>query len=160
MNENQKTEGNGQETDEQINDSTAQSETENTAQSENENNAQSETENTAKNGGLGKFCDADSLLSAYNALQAKFTQKCQELSKLKSGGDLPQQLDEEFIQQKILTNKDITDRVIGQYLRQLSGGRAPVTISGSYGLAPYMPPKKPKTLAEAAVMAQKLMENI
>ena len=134
----------------------------------NENNAENNAENVAESGGqntdqnahsgLGKFSDAQSLLNAYNALQTEFTKKCQELSALKSG-EPPKQFDEEFIQ-RILGNKDITDRVIGEYLRQLSGGRAPVTISGSYGAIPYMPPKKPRTLAEAASMAQKLMENI
>jgi hypothetical protein len=129
-----------------------------------ENNAENNAENAIGNAaestqsGLGKFSDAQSLLNAYNALQTEFTKKCQELSALKSG-EPPKQFDEEFIQ-RILGNKDITDRVIGEYLRQLSGGRAPVTISGSYGAIPYMPPKKPRTLAEAASMAQKLMENI
>ena len=33
-------------------------------------------------GSLGKFKDADSLLSAYNCLQAEFTKKCQKLSEL------------------------------------------------------------------------------
>ena len=34
------------------------------------------------NGSLGKFKDAESLLSAYNNLQAEFTRKCQKLSQL------------------------------------------------------------------------------
>lgn len=35
-------------------------------------------------GSLGKFKDAESLLKAYNNLQAEFTKKCQSLSKLKN----------------------------------------------------------------------------
>lgn len=34
------------------------------------------------NGSLGKFKDTESLLSAYNSLQAEFTRKCQTLNKL------------------------------------------------------------------------------
>lgn len=34
---------------------------------------------------LGKFKDADSLLSAYNNLQAEFTKKCQKLSEIEKG---------------------------------------------------------------------------
>ena len=34
------------------------------------------------NGSLGKFKDAESLLNAYNNLQAEFTRKCQKLSEL------------------------------------------------------------------------------
>lgn len=36
----------------------------------------------SSNGSLGKFKDAESLLSAYNNLQAEFTRKCQSLSQL------------------------------------------------------------------------------
>ncbi len=35
-------------------------------------------------GSLGKFKDAESLLNAYNNLQAEFTKKCQSLSEIKS----------------------------------------------------------------------------
>ena len=35
-----------------------------------------------KAGSHGKFKDADTLLSAYNSLQAEFTRKCQRLSAL------------------------------------------------------------------------------
>lgn len=56
-----------------------------------ENNVQSEiVENIGEgttclnpsNGSLGKFKDAQSLLSAYNSLQAEFTRKCQKLNEL------------------------------------------------------------------------------
>lgn len=36
------------------------------------------------NGSLGKFKDTESLLKAYNCLQAEFTKKCQALSELKA----------------------------------------------------------------------------
>ncbi len=43
-----------------------------------------EVDEKALEGSLGKFKDAESLLKAYNNLQAEFTKKCQSLSKLKS----------------------------------------------------------------------------
>lgn len=57
-----------------------------------ENNVQSEIvkneeegttcENDSESGSLGKFKDTDSLLNAYNNLQAEFTRKCQKLSEV------------------------------------------------------------------------------
>ncbi len=43
-----------------------------------------EVDERALEGSLGKFKDTESLLKAYNSLQAEFTKKCQSLSKLKS----------------------------------------------------------------------------
>ena len=40
------------------------------------------TSTSSPDGSLGKFKDAQSLLSAYNTLQAEFTKKCQKLSAL------------------------------------------------------------------------------
>ena len=43
-----------------------------------------EVDNDRFDGSLGKFKDAQSLLTAYNNLQAEFTKKCQALSQLKT----------------------------------------------------------------------------
>jgi len=53
-------------------------------------------------GSLGKFKDADSLLDAYNNLQAEFTRKCQKLS------EITKQLEEEkSLKQQELKQEDI-----------------------------------------------------
>ncbi len=46
-------------------------------------NVEKVVDNVELNGSLGKFKDAQSLLTAYNNLQAEFTKKCQALSELK-----------------------------------------------------------------------------
>lgn len=49
------------------------------------------TSDTETDGSLGKFKDAQSLLSAYNSLQAEFTKKCQKLSEVSKMLDEAQQ---------------------------------------------------------------------
>lgn len=46
-------------------------------------NVEKVVDNVELNGSLGKFKDAQSLLTAYNNLQAEFTKKCQALSEMK-----------------------------------------------------------------------------
>lgn len=45
-------------------------------------NTEDKVEIESENGSLGKFKDADTLLNAYNSLQAEFTRKCQRLKQL------------------------------------------------------------------------------
>lgn len=47
-------------------------------------NVEKTVDNVESDGSLGKFKDAQSLLTAYNNLQAEFTKKCQALSELKA----------------------------------------------------------------------------
>ena len=49
----------------------------------NENDCEEKRDDSSSPGSLGKFKDTESLLKAYNNLQAEFTKKCQSLSKLK-----------------------------------------------------------------------------
>lgn len=135
------------------------------------------TEKTKKNENgsvsLGKFCNAEALLKAYESLEGEFTKKCQKLSDLenkmlgiskeeneKSPPVPPVDLtDRVFIEKQILTNKVIVDRVISEYLRQISLNFAPKTISGINGQMPMTPPYKPKTISEAGHMAQMILQS-
>ena len=71
-----------------------------------------ETQNTENTLNLGKFKDVESLLSAYNNLQAEFTKKCQKLSELTKSCDnnataLPQQdMWQEKVNNFIATNQE------------------------------------------------------
>lgn len=60
-----------------------QNQTENEAQDMQAQTVENKVENGQEDGSLGKFKDAQSLLAAYNSLQAEFTKKCQSLSQLK-----------------------------------------------------------------------------
>lgn len=56
-------------------------------------NIEKEVDNVELNGSLGKFKDAQSLLTAYNNLQAEFTKKCQSLSELRSKNEENKQVE-------------------------------------------------------------------
>jgi hypothetical protein len=63
-------------------------------------------------GSLGKFKDAESLLAAYNNLQAEFTKKCQALAQLKKENET-KQIDNNLSESKlpIYEREDWTDKV-------------------------------------------------
>lgn len=65
--------------------------------------------------------------------------------------------DPDFIDREILTNSDITSRIIAAYLASLSGSESVSTLgrTGSMFLSPV---KKPKSLAEARALAEKLLK--
>lgn len=63
---------------------TQEQQTESIGIDESTQNVEKVVDNVELDGSLGKFKDAQSLLTAYNNLQAEFTKKCQSLSELKS----------------------------------------------------------------------------
>lgn len=77
---------------------------------------------TTTDGSLGKFKDAESLLSAYNNLQAEFTRKCQKLSEvtklLSDKEQLPNEEDETPI-----FNKENWNESVSSFLKQNSKAR-------------------------------------
>lgn len=131
-------------------------------------------ENSGEKGSLnryGKFKDADSLKKAYESLEAEFTKKCQKLSLLQSqstngkDNDKPEPpqfdySDNAFIEKNILTNKAIVDRVIFEYLKELTKTNSPKTLNQTTGVTPLSNIKKPKTIAEAGMMAEKMIKGI
>lgn len=60
-----------------------QNQTEQVEQDESAQKIENKVDNGQTDGSLGKFKDTQSLLNAYNNLQAEFTKKCQQLSQLK-----------------------------------------------------------------------------
>ena len=72
------------------------------------------TPSSESNGSLGKFKDAESLLNAYNNLQAEFTRKCQKLSELEKMQQSQTQAQTEQTQvqsQPIYSNENWHDKV-------------------------------------------------
>lgn len=135
-----------------------------------------EPQNEGQNGGegeavsLGKFKDIHSLLKAYDCLQSEFTRKCQRLAELeKRIGSAdnepspapPERLleDSEFVERYVLSNREIADRVLENYLRELIKSQAPATSSFARGMMPVAPPAKPKSIYEAGKLAEKMFKN-
>ena len=84
----------------------------------NENLSENSENNNSIN--LGKFKDVESLLSAYNNLQAEFTKKCQKLSELTKSCDnnaqaLPQQQWQEKVNNFLATHEEAK-----QYSKEIS----------------------------------------
>ena len=66
--------------------------------------------------------------------------------------------DNEFLQKYIFANPNVTNQILQRYLLTLSQNDLPATINGSGGAMSLTPPKRPKTIKEASVLAQKLFK--
>ena len=67
--------------------------------------------------------------------------------------------DEAFLEEHVYRNDKIRDRVIRDYLEGLSGlAGAPKTLPHG-GAAAIIPPSKPRTVAEAGAMAEKMIRS-
>lgn len=112
-------------------------------------------ENVAENleqGSLGKFKDAQTLLEAYNNLQAEFTRKCQKLNQLQTEVEKQSELGNN------IDEKQKND-IVETYLKQLQQGNAPKVISSFVGSGITLEaPPKPTTLDEAKDIVAKLFD--
>ena len=111
---------------------------------------------------FGKFKDAESLLGAYNALEAEFTRRSQRLRELEGrlasdkakapeqgGGEQKEKSDEKAQAQIVQKPKD--DFSNGEKVVEIP----PVPVKVMGGGAPVaMPPRRPKTIAEAGELAR------
>ena len=66
--------------------------------------------------------------------------------------------DKDFLEKYIFANPDVTNQILQRYLLSLSQNDLPATINGSGGAMSLTPPKRPKTIKEASVLAQKLFK--
>ena len=167
---------------------------------------------------IGKFKDAESLLKAYNSLEAEFTKKSQRLKALESESvkrqeetsrqaDIERRVDEfvnkfdfvkpfssalketlttdnearledtamhiisnnykraedyvndsEFLNNYIYSNKDIKDRIVRDYLSQITQ-TSPIKTNSSAGTIPLTPPTVPTTIAEAGKLARNIIKQ-
>lgn len=108
----------------------------------------------SSNGSIGKFKDTESLLVAYNNLQAEFTRKCQKLSELENVK--PTQTQEELLKNDrtlaefVSSNQELKDALLKSYLEELQRNQSPKVISSLAGSGiPLKTPPKPKSLEEA-----------
>ena len=73
---------------------------------------------------------------------------------------LPDQLvsDKEFLEKHVFANPDVTNQVLQRYFSTLLQNDLPHTINGRSGAMSLTPPKRPQTIKEASVLAQKLFK--
>ena len=113
---------------------------------------------------LGKFKDVNSLLSAYNSLQAEFTKRCQRIKELESEkpvDKVEQSTPPETNAQKetISTTQEDKEQVLKDYLKELLGAKQKAIILDKAGLGIKTPTAKPKTFAEAGLLAKDLLNQ-
>ena len=117
---------------------------------------------------FGKFKDAKSLLNAYNALEAEFTRRSQRLRELEGrlqedkakapeegGGEHIERSDTGKNEQSVQNPK--TDFSSGN--GQVESVPIPVKVMGG-GAPVAMPPRRPKTIAEAGELARNFFSKI
>ena len=109
-------------------------------------------------GSIGKFKNTESLLSAYNNLQAEFTRKCQKLSELESLAEKTSSQNmgaEEYIKE----NPQMVEKILTHYLEEVKNMQSPkvITSTGGGGI-PLSAPPNPTTLDEARELAKKLFK--
>lgn len=105
--------------------------------------------------------ESNSLEKAYAQLEEEFKKKCEQIESLQAEKEQSKvdYSSAEFIEKHILTNSSVVNRVISEYLKELASLQTPRTISESAGYMPFVPPPKPKSIAEAGQMAQKMLGN-
>ena len=109
----------------------------------------------AAGGSIGKFKNTESLLNAYNSLQAEFTRKCQRLSELESKA----QSTTENVEDYIKNNQNLVGKILKHYVAEIQNNPSPVSISDSAGSGiPLMAPPKPTTMEEAKEVVKNLFK--
>ena len=106
---------------------------------------------------LGKFKDVTALLSAYNSLQSEFTKRCQRVKELETQlstvekATAPTQVEE-----KEQTDKNL---ILKEYLKGVLDRKQSAIVMDGNGVALKTPVKRPKTLAQASVLAQEILSK-
>lgn len=112
-----------------------------------------------------KFKTQDELFSAYKALEAEFTKRCQRLTALeKELKELRDSRNEEkergVLVEELLNDESVKNAIIAQYLKELSLKRDLSRLSSSTGYTALTPPKRPKTLQEAKELAEIMLNTM
>ena len=131
--------------------------------------AGAEEKNSGENTGisLGKFKDVNALLNAYNSLQAEFTKRCQKLKELEGAvamgkgeapketvGDITEKANIDTIQENNIGDKD---DILKDYLKGVLVNKQKAIVMSEAGTGVKAPVKKPKTIAEAGLLAREIL---
>lgn len=105
---------------------------------------------------LGKFKDVNALLNAYNSLQAEFTKRCQRLKELENlSADKVTTPTEEGSAEPQKSTIDEKEEFLKEYLKRILGSKQKAVIMDG-GLGIKSPIEKPKTIAEAGMLAKEI----
>ena len=119
--------------------------------------AQAEVETGVTEGevSLGKFKDVTALLSAYNSLQSEFTKRCQRVKELETKlSNVEKATAPTQSESKEPTDKDI---ILKEYLKGVLNKKQSAIVMDGNGVALKTPINRPKTLAQAGVLAQEIL---
>ena len=114
---------------------------------------------------LGKFKDAQALLTAYNALQSEFTKRCQKIkeleNKLASASDLDEKTSEKTEQSaSVQLGQDTTlkdkNEVLKEYLLDILGKKTSAIVIDDAGVGAKTPKTRPKTVQDAGKLAKEI----
>ena len=133
-----------------------------------------QTENTAnpvatenESGGVqsnkvsyGKFKDAESLLTAYNALESEFTKRCQKIKELESAltavdKEKPPTQAETAKPEQTLDKQD----VLKDYIKELLEKKQTAIVLDGVGMGVKTPTERPKTFKQAGQLAKEYFNN-
>ncbi len=108
---------------------------------------------------LGKFKDVQSLLSAYNSLQAEFTKRCQRLKQLEG-----QQVDKEQAPtQEVITQEEGTTlsetEILKEYLKGVLQLKPQAVVIDGAGAGLSTPPQKIKDVSTAGSLAREMFSK-
>lgn len=114
---------------------------------------------------LGKFKDVQSLIQAYNSLQAEFTKRCQRIKELEgevNAVDKVKTPTEETSVESVAKPTGITEEdkqnILKDYLKGVVALKQKAVILDGAGSGVKTPCSKPKTLAEAGALALEILK--
>jgi hypothetical protein len=115
---------------------------------------------TGEDGGevsLGKFKNTAALLSAYNSLQSEFTKRCQKVK------DLEAQLSAVEKDNTPTKTEEISETekqdVLKEYLKGVLSKKQSAIVMDGAGTGFKTPISRPKTIAQAGVLAQEIFNK-
>ena len=128
-----------------------------------EQNQENQEDESATEVSLGKFKDINTLLSAYNSLQAEFTKRCQRLKELetaieKKDKDEPPKSQSAESEQENLTDTTLKEEILKDYLKEIIGSKKPVVMDGA-GVGVKAPVKKPTTIEQAGDLFKQILSE-
>jgi hypothetical protein len=118
---------------------------------------------------LGKFKDVNALLNAYNSLQSEFTKRCQRIKELEGASSKEKRENVEDttstetvpnLESRVETEEKIKldkEEYLKEYLKSLLSSKQKAVIIGENGTSVKTPDKKPKTIAEAGLLAKEIL---
>ncbi len=106
---------------------------------------------------LGKFKDVNALLSAYNSLQSEFTKRCQKVKELETQLSAVEKASTPTQPESI--EQPDKDLILKEYLKGVLNKKQSAIVMDGNGVALKTPVSRPKTLAQAGVLAQELLNK-